>query len=88
MPLSSRIVILLFMACAFTFVSSSSGQTLADRRLQFRELVAGLNQPTAIAFLGPRDILVLQKADGRVRRVINGVLQPGQVLDVFCSDGD
>src|SRR5262245_26183986 len=86
MPLSSRIVILLFMACAFTFVSSSSGQTLADRRLQFRELVAGLNQPTAIAFLGPRDILVLQKADGRVRRVINRVLQPGQVLDVAVDN--
>jgi quinoprotein glucose dehydrogenase len=27
-------------------------------------------------------LLVLQKSDGRVRRVINGVLQPGEVLDV------
>jgi len=35
-----------------------------------------------MAFIGPGDILVLQKGNGRVRRVINGVLQPGQVLDV------
>jgi glucose/arabinose dehydrogenase len=41
-----------------------------------------LNQPTAMAFIGLGDILVLQKADGRVRRVINGVLQPGQMLDL------
>ena len=31
-----------------------------------------------MAFVGPGDILVLQKGDGRVLRVINGVLQPGQ----------
>jgi len=35
-----------------------------------------------MAFIGAGDILVLQKGNGRVRRVINEVLQPGQVLDV------
>ena len=35
-----------------------------------------------MAFIGKGDILVLQKANRRVRRVINGVLQPGPVLDV------
>jgi glucose/arabinose dehydrogenase len=44
--------------------------------------VAGLSQPTAMAFIGPGDILVLQKGDGRVRRVIDGVLQTDPVLDV------
>jgi glucose/arabinose dehydrogenase len=39
-----------------------------------------------MAFLGPGDILVLQKGDGRVLRVINGVLQPGQVLDVAVDN--
>jgi aldose sugar dehydrogenase len=39
-----------------------------------------------MAFVGPGDILVLQKGDGRVRRVINGVLQPGQVLDVAVDN--
>jgi glucose/arabinose dehydrogenase len=35
-----------------------------------------------MAFIGPGDILVLQKGDGRVRRVIDGVLQTDPVLDV------
>ena len=35
-----------------------------------------------MAFIGPDDILVLQKNDGKVRRVTGGVLQSGQVLDV------
>jgi glucose/arabinose dehydrogenase len=35
-----------------------------------------------MGFIGTDDILVLQKNDGQVRRVINGVLQPTPVLDV------
>ncbi len=62
--------------------SFAGAQVLNDPALQLREVVSGLNQPTAMAFIGKGDILVLQKGDGRVRRVINGVLQPGQVLDV------
>jgi aldose sugar dehydrogenase len=60
----------------------ASAQTLADPTLQVTTVVGGLSQPTAMVFIGPGDILVTQKADGRVRRVINGVLQPGDVLDV------
>ena len=63
-------------------ISPPGAQVINDPALQLREVVSGLNQPTAMAFIGLRDLLVLQKGDGRVRRVINGVLQPGQVLDV------
>jgi glucose/arabinose dehydrogenase len=61
---------------------NGTAQTVTDPALQVTEVVGGLSEPTAMAFIGPGDILVLQKGDGRVRRVINGVLQPGQVLDV------
>ena len=57
-------------------------QTLSDGGLVITPIVAGLSAPTQMAFLGANDILVLQKNDGRVRRVINGVLQPGEVLDL------
>jgi glucose/arabinose dehydrogenase len=59
-----------------------SAQTLVDPNLRLRELASGLSQPTAMAFIGGNDLLVLQKGDGRVRRVTNGVLQAGPVLDV------
>jgi glucose/arabinose dehydrogenase len=55
---------------------------VADPNLQVQEVVAGLNAPTTMAFIGPDDILVLQKNDGRVRRIVAGVLQAGEVLDV------
>ena len=59
-----------------------NGQTLKDPALRVTEVVAGLNTPTTMAFIGPSEILVLQKNDGLVQHVIDGVLQPVPVLDV------
>jgi glucose/arabinose dehydrogenase len=59
-----------------------AAQTVRDTSLQVREVVGGLSSPTGMAFIGANDILVLQKGDGRVRRVQNGVLQAGAVLDL------
>src|ERR1700745_348530 len=69
-----------------TSTSVAIAQTLNDPKLHIRQVASGLSQPTAMAFIGPGDILVLQKADGRVRRVINGVLQGGEALDVAVDE--
>jgi aldose sugar dehydrogenase len=60
--------------------------TLTDPTLSVTEIASGLNAPTTMAFIGSDDILVLQKNDGKVRRVIGGVLQPGAVLDVAVDN--
>jgi glucose/arabinose dehydrogenase len=65
--------------------SLASAQVLKDPALMVTEVVAGLNAPTVMAFIGPDDILVLKKNDGQVRRVIGGVLQPTPVLDVAVN---
>ena len=70
------------IASFLVVLPNGSAQTVTDPTLQVTEVVGGLSQPTTMAFIGPGDILVLQKSDGRVRRVTHGVLQPGQVLDV------
>jgi glucose/arabinose dehydrogenase len=57
-------------------------QTVNDPALVVQTVASGLSQPTTMAFIGPNDILVLQKADGRVRRITGGVLQAAAVLDV------
>lgn len=62
--------------------SLASTQTLQDPTLLVAEVGAGVTAPTAMAFIGAGDILVLQKHDGQVRRVLNGVVQPTPVLDV------
>jgi aldose sugar dehydrogenase len=66
----------------FSLLTPAISQTLNDSKLHWSEVVSGLSVPTAMAFIGYNDILVLQKNDGRVRRVINGVLQAGEVLDL------
>src|SRR5215216_8096728 len=48
------------------------------------ELVSsdGLELPTSMAFLGPDDILVLEKEKGTVQRIVNGKLLPTPVITV------
>src|SRR5918993_1129090 len=48
------------------------------------ELVSSgaLELPTTMAFLGPDDILVLEKEKGTVQRIVNGQIQPEPLLDV------
>ena len=54
---------------------------LLDPALEVNPVVGGLNQPTGMAFIGPNDVLVLEKASGQVKRVVNGVVQ-ATVLDL------
>lgn len=76
-----RIVALTLAALSFG-AAPAFAQSLNEPALIVQSVVSGLEQPTSMAFLGPDDILVLQKADGRVRRVTGGVLQAAPVLDV------
>jgi glucose/arabinose dehydrogenase len=46
-----------------------------------RTAVSGLDQPIALVFLGANDLLVTEKATGRVQRVVNGVVH-STVLDL------
>jgi glucose/arabinose dehydrogenase len=53
-----------------------------DPNLKVEEVYEGLENPTTMAFLGPDDILVLEKDKGTVRRIVNGTLLNKPVLDV------
>jgi len=43
-----------------------------DPNLTLQTIATGLNRPTAMTFLGPDDILVLEKDSGTVQRIIDG----------------
>ncbi|MGH7818359.1 MAG: hypothetical protein ACREQ9_01170, partial [Candidatus Binatia bacterium] len=68
------------------FASGARAQTIFDPSLQIETVVTGLSAPTTMAFLGPDEFLVLQKNDGRVRRVVGGTLLATPVLDVAVSN--
>lgn len=65
-----------------SLVAQSTPPSVVDPDLSVRTVVSGLEQPITMAFLGPSDFLVLEKATGRVLRVINGQVQRGVVLDL------
>jgi aldose sugar dehydrogenase len=49
--------------------------TVVDPNLAVRTVATGLSQPTGLAFIGANDMLVNEKATGRVMRVRNGVVE-------------
>jgi glucose/arabinose dehydrogenase len=58
-----------------------SSPVVEDPNLAVRTVVSGLAQPTGIAFLRRNDFLLLEKGTGKVKRVVNGVVQ-STVLDL------
>jgi len=76
-------------ACTISSVGSLADTTppaLLDPTLQVTTVLnSGIVQPIGIVFLGENDFLVLEKASGQVKRVINGVIQPNLVLDLAVN---
>src|ERR671918_1624701 len=57
-----------------------------DPNLKTEVVVNGLELPTGMAFLGPNDILVLEKDKGTVQRIIDGKILPEPLLDVNVAN--
>ena len=58
---------------------------LKDPNLKVELVAQGLRSPTSMAFLGPNDILVLEKETGTVQRITNGKMLPQPLLQVPVS---
>lgn len=81
-------LICLFTASIFAAPASaqSTGPEVLDPKLAVRTVVGGLVTPIQFAFIGPNDLLVLEKNTGQVHRVTGGVDQ-GVVLDLAVNFG-
>jgi len=65
---------------------SRGGINIHDPNLKYEVVASGLKSPTTMAFLGPNDILVNEKLNGTVQRIIDGKLQPQPILDVSVAN--
>ena len=97
----NRIIILSFPILLFSFFcnvyaqenspndGSGDGESiiLSDPKLKIELVTSGLDFPTTMAFLGPDDFLILEKA-GTVKRVTNGVILDKPLLQVDVSVKD
>ena len=62
--------------------------TLSDPNLKIEVFATGLKKPTNMAFLDSGDVLVLEKQNGKVRKIVNGSLLPEPLLDVNVATFD
>ena len=66
--------------------SVGEGKPVArDPNLKIETVTEGLTLPTTMAFVGPDDILVLEKNKGTVQRIINGQMLAKPLLQVNVS---
>jgi aldose sugar dehydrogenase len=72
-----------------TGVSTQSvgGPVTVDQTLKVELVTSGIKFPSKMAFLGNNDLLVLEKNEGVVKRVLNGVIQNESLLDVSVANG-
>jgi aldose sugar dehydrogenase len=93
----SIVVLFLMLSLSFIYEGYSSKLNLTDGdgavtpiihdpNLKVEQVVEGLELPTTMAFLGPDDILVLEKDKGTVQRIVNGIMQEEPVLDVNVAN--
>ena len=59
--------------------------TVRDPDLKIETVTKGLVFPTTMAFVGPDDILVLEKNKGTVQRIVNGQMLAAPLLQVNVS---
>jgi glucose/arabinose dehydrogenase len=91
MLLASAIFLLAVLFSSIISIHSTRAQSdelpvIKDSRLKAELVFKGLKFPTSMAFLGPNDILVLEKNDGTVRRIVNGVMLSNPVLHVNVAN--
>src|SRR4030095_13413337 len=60
--------------------------TITDPNLKVEKVSDGISFPTNMAFLGSDDILVLEKNNGTVQRIVNGVMLREPLLDVNVAN--
>ena len=61
---------------------TTSIPSVDDNNLKIEPVITGLDKPVSIAFLGPNDMLVVEKNTGIVHRVVNSQLMKEPLLDV------
>jgi glucose/arabinose dehydrogenase len=74
-----------FLPETFFARAQSDGPVMLVPNLAMRTAAGGLVTPISIAFIGPSDMLVLEKNTGRVKRVVNGVVQ-ATALDLAVNN--
>jgi glucose/arabinose dehydrogenase len=81
-PSFSALMVHSVKATAIEGAIKDQGPRIKDFHLKVDVVYNGLKFPTSMAFLGPNDILVLEKNEGLVERIVDGKLLPEPLLRI------
>ncbi len=78
-------IILLFCLISLLYIGSNSRFSFSDPfvydpSLKVEKVYEGLHFPVSMSFLAPDDIIVLEKNEGTVNRIVNGQIQDDPIL--------
>jgi len=65
----------------------AGGPITSDQKLHVELVTNAIKFPTKMAFVGNNDLLVLEKNEGTVKRVLNGKVENNSLLDVAVANG-
>src|SRR5215510_853711 len=89
MRFPAKCLLFVFAACTLFAIGGAADSIpvqVMDPNLQVTTVLnSGITQPIGIVFLSQNDFLVLEKASGQVKRVINNVIQATPVLDLAVN---
>src|SRR5437773_9743069 len=81
MTLLFSILLFLLFAPISNTLNAQMQPAVLNPKFQVQRIFAGHFEPSSMAFLGPDDILVLDRDEGKVFRITHG-MQSGPLLDV------
>lgn len=60
---------------------------IKDQNLKIELVSTDLDAPTNMAFIGNNEILILERYTGKIKKIVNDTIEPGQLLDVNVANG-
>ena len=79
-------ILLVLQVMIYSPIPAKANPTVKDPSLKVELITKGIKFPTSMAFLGPNDILILEKNQGTVKRIVNGNILPEPLLDVNVAN--
>jgi glucose/arabinose dehydrogenase len=82
------IILLISIIYEYPQLSLAKPTVVADRKLGVEKVFVGSIKPTTMSFIGQNEFLILERNEGKVYHVENGVMDPKPLLDVnVATDG-
>src|SRR6188768_3308128 len=80
------IVIMVAVILYTNFAPVQAEPYLSDEALKLEKVYEGLEFPVSMSFLGPNDLIVLEKNNGTIHRIVNGVMLSEPLLKINVNN--